>query len=451
MSDDSSARIVRAIKDWLATAAPGARLPTTRELTARHGASPVTVQKALRALTGQGLIEARPGVGTFVPASRVNRPGDRGWQIAALGPMDSPVDGTLRMAPNDVVALHSGYPDRTLLPERLVRAALTRAARGDISRTPPAGHPELQAWFAAQLGTAAAADVVITPGSQSGLTSIFRALKSRPLLIESPTYWGAILAARRAGAELVPIATGPNGPDPDQVARAFAETGARAFYVQPHFANPTGAHWDAGRILEIAQAHGAFLIEDDWAHDFGIDADANPIAARDDTGHVIYLRSLTKSVSPALRVGAVIARGPVRDRILADRTVETLYVSGVLQSAALDVVTQPGWQAHLRSLRRELRARRDLMLDSLRTHAPDVEVTAVPAGGLHLWLRLPDGTDVERVVRACEDEGVLVAGGTMWFPSEPSGPYVRLTYSGPDPSAFPGAVRTLGKAISQRI
>ncbi len=419
---------------------------------AAHNASPVTVQKALRALAGQGLIEARPGVGTFAPATRAKRPSDHGWQIAALGPMDAPVDGTLRMVPNDVVALHSGYPDRTLLPERLVRAALARASRGDISRTPPAGHPELQAWFAAQLGTATAADVVITPGSQSGLISIFRALRSRPLLIESPTYWGAILAARRAGAHLVPVASGPGGPDPGEVARAFAETGARAFYAQPHFANPTGARWDAGRTLAIARDHGAFLIEDDWAHDFGIDAEVSPIAARDDTGHVVYLRSLTKSVSPALRVAAVIARGPIRDRILADRTVESLYVSGVLQSAALDVVTQPAWQSHLRSLRRELRARRDLMLDSLRRHAPAAEVTAVPAGGLHLWLRLPDGTDVDRVVRACEDEGVLVAGGTMWFPSEPSGPYVRLTYSGPDPAAFPRAAGVLGRAIDgQRI
>ncbi len=97
--------------------------------------------------------------------------------------------------------------------------------------------------------------------------------------------------------------------------------------------------------------HGAFLVEDDWAHDFGISTTPRPVAAQDDDGHVVYLRSLTKSVSPALRIAAVIARGPARERILADRGAESMYVSGVLQAAALDVVTQPAWQTHLRSVR----------------------------------------------------------------------------------------------------
>lgn len=92
---------------------------------------------------------------------------------------------------------------------------------------------------------------------------------------------------------------------------------------------------------DVVRAHGAFLAEDDWAHDFGITTAALPVAAGDYSGHVVYLRSLTKSVSPGIRVAAVIARGPVRDRILADRGAESMYVSGVLQAAAPDVETQP--------------------------------------------------------------------------------------------------------------
>ena len=104
----------------------------------------------------------------------------------------------------------------------------------------------------------------------------------------------------------------------------------------------------------MVREHGAFLVEDDWAHDFGITTHSVPVASLDDSGHVVYLRSLTKSVSPAIRIAAVIARGPARDRILADRGAESMYVSGVLQAAALDVVTQPGWQTHLRGLRQQL-------------------------------------------------------------------------------------------------
>jgi DNA-binding transcriptional MocR family regulator len=468
MTNDSSARIVAGLRAWIATAAPGTRLPSTRALVAEYGASPVTVQKALRTLAAQGAVEARPGVGTFVRAVRTARAHDHGWQTAALGAAPSRAprpSAALRSAPNDVVALHSGYPDRELLPERLVRAAFARASRGGpaVARPPTAGLPELQAWFAAELGAAtptgvappAPGDVVVLPGSQSGLGAVCRALvgAGRPLLVESPTYWGVMLAAAQAGVRLEPVPSGPRGPDPDDLARAFERTGARVFYAQPNFANPTGALWPAGladRVLGVVREYGAFLVEDDWAHDFGITADPVPIAARDDSGHVVYLRSLTKSVSPAVRVAGVVARGPVRERLLGDVRAESLYVSGVLQAAALDVVTQPAWRTHLRGLRRQLAARRDLLAAALREHAPAARLDAVPQGGLHLWARLPDTTDLPTLVRDCEADGVLVAPGDEWFPAEPAGAYLRLNYSGPDPGAFPTAARTIAHALTRQ-
>jgi DNA-binding transcriptional MocR family regulator len=467
MDDDSSSRIAAGLRSWLATAPAGARLPSTRALVAQHRVSPVTVQKALRDLTRQGLVESRPGVGTFARAVRTARPADYGWQTAALGTprlRGGGLSTALRTVPNDVIALHSGYPDRELLPERLVRSALARAARGDtaLSRPPVAGLPELQSWFAAELGSAGpvgtapptASDVVVVPGSQGGLSSLFRALAGagEPLVVESPTYWGAITAAAQAGVRVVPVPAGPDGPDPAGLDRAFTETGARVFYAQPTYANPTGVQWSAERaeqVLHVVRAHGAFLVEDDWAHDFGITTDPRPLAAQDDAGHVVYLRSLTKSVSPALRVAAVIARGPARDRLLADRSAESMYVSGLLQAAALDVVTQPAWQTHLRGVRVQLRARRDLLVQSLHRHAPRAYVDAVPPGGLNLWVRLPDGTDLDRVVQHCEQAGVLVGPGTEWFPAEPAGAFLRLNYSGPNPSAFASGARVLAEALER--
>jgi DNA-binding transcriptional MocR family regulator len=467
MNDDSSSRIAASLRNWIADATPGARLPSTRSLVAQHGASPVTVQRALRELTGQGLVESRPGVGTFVRAVRTARPADYGWQTAALRAPQSrtpAVSTAMRSAANDVIALHSGYPERELLPERLVRSALTRAVRGDttLSRPPVAGLPDLQSWFAHELGAASPvgvtppspSDVIVLPGSQSGLSSLFRALVAagQPVLMESPTYWGAITAAAQAGVRVVPVPSGPDGPDPDELARAFEESGARLFYGQPNYANPTGAQWSVERaeqVLDVVRDHGAFLVEDDWAHDFGITSTPGPVAAQDDSGHVIYLRSLTKSVSPALRIAAVIARGPARERILADRGADSMYVSGLLQAASLDVVTQPAWQTHLRSVREQLRARRDLLLDSLHTYAPQAHVEHVPRGGLNLWARLPDGTDLAELVSRCERAGLLVAPGTEWFPAEPAGPFLRLNYSGPNPSAFPDAARILGESLAQ--
>ncbi len=426
----------------------------------------MTVQKALRTLISQGLVESRPGIGTFVRSVPVTRPNDYAWQTAALGTPRNhlpQVHPTQRAFPNDVIALHSGYPDHELLPQRLVKSAFARIARTEsvLQRTEAAGLPELQAWFASELnehlmpglGAPTARDVVILPGSQSGLGSIFRALvgEGEPMLIESPTYWGAIMAASQVGVTLIPVPAGPHGPDTEELDRAFERTGARAFYAHPNFANPTGAQWPATvaeRVLEIVKARGAFLIEDDWAKDFGISTESSPLAARDDTGHVVYLRSLTKSVSPAVRVAGLIARGPARDRILADNQAQSMYVSGPLQAVALDVVTQPGWGTHLRSLRTQLANRRDQLIGALDRHVPQAHLQSVPSGGLNLWVQLPDGTNLRQLERDCESRRLAIAAGASWFPAEESGQFLRLNYSGPNPGAFDEGARILGEALN---
>ena len=222
------------------------------------------------------------------------------------------------------------------------------------------------------------------------------------------------------------------------------------FYAQPTYSNPTGAQWDrdlADTVLGIVASHGAYVIEDDWAHDFGISSDPTPLALHDDGGHVVYLRSLTKSVSPSVRVAGLVARGPVRNRVLADVAAQSMYVSAALQTAAVDVVTAPGWQSHLRSVRNQLGARRDLLVESLRRHAPSAHLDAVPDGGLNLWLRLPDPIDVRALVRDCESDGLVVAAGDEWFPTEPTGPFLRLNYSGPNPGAFEDAAQILGRRL----
>ncbi len=454
------------LRDWLDRAASGARLPSTRALVAEHGVSPVTVQRALRVLAAEGRIETRPGVGTFARARVLTRPADYDWQTEALSlstPSAPRSPSALQSVHGDVLALHSGYPDRELTPESLVRAAFRRAARSDAitERPPTAGLPGLQAWFAAETAAEAdaaaapiaASDVVVLPGSQGGLTTAFRVLvgTGRSLVLESPTYWGAILAARQVGVRIVPVPSGAAGPSPEAVDRALAESGARAFYAQPNFASPTGAQWSPGLrrdILQVVQARGAFLIEDDAAHEFGISAPARPVIGQDVSGHVVYLRSLSKSVAPAIRVAAIVARGPARQRILADTEVESIYVSSMLQTVALDVVTQPAWRSHLRRLAQQLGARRDLLVAALTEHAPSVTLEQVPAGGLNLWARLPEGTDLARFVTGCRALGVTVGNGDEWFPAEPTGPFVRLNYAGPNPSAFPDAARAIGQVLN---
>ena len=105
-------------------------------------------------------------------------------------------------------------------------------------------------------------------------------------------------------------------------------------------------------------------------------------------------------------------------------------------------------RSHLRGFRDQLRTRRDLLLSSLAEHAPTATVDVVPAGGLNLWARLPEGTAVDAVVRECESRGLVISPGAEWFPAEPSGAYVRLNYAHADPARFSEAAEILGGVLA---
>lgn len=444
---------------------PGMKLPSTRNLVAELSVSPVTVQRAVQNLVSEGLIETRPGAGNFIAKQRGRGKSDFSWQTTALGPTHrtARVGSIMSSVPEGSIALHSGYPTAELLPLRLLRAALIRSSRSDAiqERPPTAGLPELRTWFANELangsGASAAApdknDVVITPGGQSALSSIFRALAApgAAIVMESPTYWGAIAAARQAGLRIIPVASGPSAPAPESLEAAIRSSGAKVFYAQPQFHNPTGYQWtdaESEAIMSVMRATGAYLIEDDWAHDFAIDSPSKPLASEDPDGHVVYVRSLTKSVSPAIRVAAIVAKGPAMQRIQTDRTVDHLYVSGLLQSAALDVVTQPGWRSHNKQMIRQLRQRRDDLAALVARHLGKETLTQLPKGGLNLWLQLPDSVDALQLSQRCEGLGLLISPGPEWFPEEPPGQFIRLNYSGPHAERNEEAVRILASAMN---
>ena len=446
-------------------AAPaGTRLPSVRELTARHRASPVTVQRAVALLAAEGLVEPRPGRGTFVAAARqAAAPAaapDLGWQALALGDRGADSDALhrhLAIPPADAVGLSVGYPDESLQPTGLLAQAMARAARrpGSWARVPTEGIDRLRAWFAREAdGHVRPHDVVITPGAQAGLSTALRVLAApgEPVLLESPTYLGAIGAARAAGLRLVPVPTDRDGVRPDLLAEAFARTGARVFVCQPLFANPTGATLALDRraaVLDAVRAANAFLVEDDFARDLALDAEPPaPLVADDPDGHVVYLRSLTKSTAPGLRVAALAARGAAGARLRAARVLDDFFVGGPQQEAALDVVSSPAFRRHRRRTAETLRERRELLAAALRRHLPDARFD-VPAGGLNLWLGLPDGLDDVELAAEAARAGVVVSPGRPWFPADAPGPYLRLSFAGTPGPELERGVALLGSVVDR--
>jgi len=387
-------------------------------------------------------------------------PPDSAWQTVALGPTRfraDALDVLLRAPAGGTLVMASGYLPQDLQPTAALAAALARAARrpGAWDRVPVEGLAALRTWFAKAIGGGLAAhDILVCSGGQSAISVCLRALvgPGGALCVDSPSYVGTLVAARAAGVELVPVPSDEDGIRPDLLAEALARSGARAAYVQPLFANPTGATLTAPRraaVLEAVRAHGAFLLEDDPVRDFSLDAapPPAPLIGEDPDGHVVHLRSLTKATAPGLRLAAIAARGPAMARLVAARLIDDYFVPAPLQDAAVEVLTAPSWPRHLKRVRAALRERRDRLCAEVEAQlglpAPR------PKGGMHLWLALPPGADDGALARQAAAAGVAVTSGTPWFPAEAPGPHLRLTYAGDTPDRLAEGVRRLAPLLGR--
>ncbi|WP_374447175.1 PLP-dependent aminotransferase family protein [Stella sp.] len=462
--DSSTVRVTQHLRRLVAARPAGARLPSVRALMAELGVSPVTVQKALDAMVRDGVLDTRPGLGTFVaarPAPDAARPADFGWQSLALGPARSSaagLAGLLALPSAAARTLNVAYLPEEMQPTALLAAASARAVRrpGIWGRMPSEGVPALRAWFAARSDHAYhPREVTICPGTQAGIAAAFRALAApgEPVLVETPTYLGAIAAAFAAGLAVVPVPTDADGVRPDLLLEAFRRTGARLFYCQPTFANPAGTVLPPERrraVLAAAAEAGAFVVEDDWARDFAIDGEPPPpLAAWDRDGHVVQVRSLTKCAAPGLRVGAICARGAALERLRLARMADDFFVPGILQETALELVSAPGWTRHLRALRAGLRQRRDALAAAVRRHLGADALQHLPAGGLHLWVALPAGVSDIEVERRAAARDILVTAGRHWHPAEAPGAFLRLSFATADPAWAEPCMATLAEVVRE--
>lgn len=457
----TSGDLVTVLRGLLAGLAPGERLPSSRELVQRYRVSPVTVSRAIAQLSAEGVVITRPGSGTYVaPRSRTaGEAVDTAWQTVALA--DRTVDtasitDALGPPPAGTIRMDGGYLHPSLQPTRALSDALARAARRPDAwdRVPTNGLAPLRAAFARIAGSDVTADdVLITAGGQSALSIAFRAIgvPGSPILVESPTYPGAIAAARAAGLRPVPVPMDAAGLRPDLLAEAFGMTGARLLYCQPVHHNPTGTTLAAERrqqVLDLAKAAGAFVLEDDFARYLGHGTPTPRALITDDRhGTVVYLTSLTKPAAPSMRIGALVARGPVLERLRAVRLVDDFFVTRPLQEAALELISSPGWDRHLRALAVALRQRGEQLVTELAQHHPQWTVTR-PGGGLHLWVQLPTGEDDLVVASNARRHGVAVSAGKRFFVSESPTAHLRLAFAATEPAELAEGVRRLATAAT---
>lgn len=465
MSDTSTSRLTAALRTRAASMQRGTRFPSTREIAARYQVSPVTVSRALAVLSAEGSLKTLPGSGTFVaddvPAG-APKALDTSWQTVALG--DRAIDSGalqtyLELNPRGALSLAGGYLHPSLMPGRALSAAAQRAVRRSETWEAPdsRGITALREWFASHHGPSfGPADVIVCNGGQSAISAAIRALVApgSTLLVEGPTYPGALAIARAAGIRVVPVPLDDDGISPGLLADALRTTGSRAIYLQPTHHNPTGIVMPIPRrraVLEVAARAGAFVIEDDWARWLGYERTNPPtLISMDGDGRVVYVSSLTKPASPSLRLGAIVARGPVADRLRSIRIVDDLFVSRLTQETTLELVTSPGWARHVVELARALHERRGVVLESLQEVAPALSVPRLPRGGMHLWVSLPQGVDDAVLAQSAREHGVLVGAGRSFFATEPPSHHLRLSFAcAASHDELREGVRRLGAALTR--
>jgi len=420
--------------------ATGATLPSSRALALDLGCSRWAVTEAYAQLTAEGYLEARSGSGTRVR-----------WVDTAHG-ADVGVPRPSR--PSVRMDLAPGLPDLRAFPRARWAAALrtvtANAAVTELGYVAPFGHHELRTVLVDYLqrsraATASGAQLMVTTGTTSAVGRLCQALVSaghRSVAVDDPGWPRLADAVREAGLEPVPVGVDDQGL---RVADLEAHPGTRAVLTAPAHQFPHGVVLTAERraaLLGWAHRVDGLVLEDDYDAEFRYDRSPVSTMQGMDARRVVLLGSLSKTLSPALRIGWMLVPARWADTLRRSETAPSLPPT-LDQLAFARLLTSGAYDRHLRKARRAFRTRRDLLVAELAQRLPACEVSGV-AAGLHLVVHLPEGTHTSAMVREAETHGVHVVDLDRYRAGGSGPPALVLGYGNITDALVPEAVSILG-------
>lgn len=433
------------------TLARGTRLPAERSLAAALHVSRGTAVAAYDVLVADGVVERRRGSGTFVlGAETLGLPPGREGSALVHRLVDVSAGGAA-VVDLSISVLH----DATGLPDVAVSTA---DLAGVVPGTgySPWGLPGLRAAIADHVTgwglPTSEHEVVVTTGAQQAIAAA-AACWVRPgdaVVVEDPTYPGAVSAFVQAGARLIGVPVDRYGVRVDALRAALDEHPALV-YLQPTLHSPTGAVLAENRRREIAALvtdRRVPLVEDDALADLAWGRVPPPLASWAPASPIAVVGSLSKAFWGGLRLGFVRAPEPVAlrfARVKATHDLGSSAVGQVMAERLLRAVTLPGELAARRS---ELRARYDVLARALRRRLPDW-TWPEPAGGLSIWVRLPGGAGAEAFAQVALRHGVAVATAPALSPGDAHRDRLRLSFSSP-PEVLEEGVARLAAAWHHR-
>jgi GntR family transcriptional regulator/MocR family aminotransferase len=299
-----------------------------------------------------------------------------------------------------------------------------------------------------------AGNILITAGSQQAI-SLVSQLLLKPgdvILVESPTYSGALELFRALAFEVVGVPVDGQGMQVEALEKLLQQHHPKLIYTIPNFHNPTGTCLSGPRrreLIILADRYNIPILEDDFVGDLRYEGRTQPaLKALDPGGRVIYVSTFSKMLMPGLRVGFLAAEGPVYDQLVNLKRVNDLATSTLIQRALEAYVTVGRYQAHLRRSCQIFHRRRDAMLSAIQRYLPAEVYLDPPQGGLFIWLQLPENLSADSLLSLAWEEGVDFAPGSEFFPDGVSGKnWLRLNFVVQAPDQINEGIKRLGRAI----
>jgi len=276
------------------------------------------------------------------------------------------------------------------------------------------------------------------------------------ILVESPTFLGAIQAMREYNARLISMPTDNEGVIVEAAEELIKKHHPKMMYVIPTFQNPTGITLSLGRrkaLAELASKYGVIIAEDDPYRDLRYSGKALPsIQSFDEEGWVVYMSSFSKYVSPGMRVGAAVVRNNpllLRKMVIGKQSADVH--SPLLTQAIIDAYLRKGLMpAHLARICGDYKLQRDAMLEGFK-HFPEGTTHTLPDGGLFVWAELPDGVDGMKVFNRAVENNVAFVPGTHFYPDGGHLSTLRLNFSMSNVDTIKVGMERLGKVISDVV
>lgn len=372
----------------------------------------------------------------------------------------------------DIISFAGGLPAPEIFPVAEFQAACHRvlAEHGPqaLQYSTTEGYRPLREMIArhtARYGIAVDLEnILITSGSQQALDLLGKVFLNPGdrVLVEQPTYLGALQAWNAYQGEYIGLAMDEEGMQTDALEAAL-RAGPKFIYALPNFQNPSGVTLSLQRrqtLVAVADRSGVPVVEDDPYGQLRYEGEHLPplvvldgrLHAHDGvpySGNVIYLSTFSKTLAPGLRLGWVVAPVEVIQRLVQAKQGADLQTSTFAQMVACEVARGGFLDQHIHAIRGVYRERRDAMLAAMHTHFPPGVHWTRPSGGLFLWVTLPESMDAADVLRAALAEQVAFVPGSGFFADGSGGNTLRLNFSNAAPAKIAEGIQRLGGVLTR--